>query len=102
MVMDSNFKKNIKLILLHILTYVAVICLIFIFSKILYIPVRDNKGVEYINSRLIFITYCVNFFSGIFGVYLLWRIIVNKKFILLIVLFLVLCIVIYLNVFMYL
>lgn len=99
--MDSNLKICLKLILFHILIYVAVICLIFILSKYLYIPIRDDKGVEYINSQLIFITHSVNFFSGIFSVYLLWQIFLNKKLILLIVFILVLLVLIYLNVFMY-
>lgn len=99
--MDSNIKIFLKLILFHILIYVTVICLIFIFSKYLYIPIRDDKGVEYINSQLIFITYSVNFFSGIFIIYLLWQIFLNKKPILLIIFILVLFVLIYLNAFMY-
>lgn len=93
----KNNRKILDLIFTSFLYLVIVFC-IFIFSEYFYVPIKDNRGVEYIYSRIIFIIRSINIISLLFIIYSFYSIFFKKNILYIFILVAIFLFMLYLNV----
>lgn len=96
-----DFKNKVKVVLYNGIVFLLIILFIILSSKYLYTPIFNDEGIEYIYSRVLFIKKAINVVSVIFLVYIIIKLLYSANKFLFILIFMILIILYYFNIWIY-